>query len=68
VRTLYFREGTRLVPYIKLQFDPSDVAFVYIGPGGDIHDTRALRRFLAENGYDPGHVWIEHSPAPYRGG
>jgi hypothetical protein len=66
VRPLYFREGNRLVPYIKLKFDSSDIAFVYIGPGGDIQDTRALRVLLATLGYDPARVWIQPSPAPYR--
>jgi len=67
---LYFREGegTRLVPYIKLRFEPSDVAYVYVGPGGDFHDKRALRAFLRANGYDLDRVWIEHSSAPFRGG
>jgi hypothetical protein len=66
--TLYFREGPRLIPYLKLRFNPSDVAFVYIGPGGDFHDKRALRAFLMANGYDVNRVWIEHSSAPFRGG
>jgi Protein of unknown function (DUF2971) len=65
-RPLYFREGNRLVPYIKLKFDPSDIAFVYIGPGGDIQDTRALRALLGALRYDPARVWIQPSPAPYR--
>ncbi|MGH3626304.1 MAG: DUF2971 domain-containing protein, partial [Sciscionella sp.] len=67
-RGIDFREGNRLVPYLKLQFDPSAVAFVYIGPGADIHDKRALRYFLARSGYNLDDVWIEHSNAPYRGG
>jgi hypothetical protein len=49
-------------------FDPSAVAFVYIGPGGDFHDKRALRAFLVTNGYDLDRAWIEQSSAPFRGG
>ncbi|MEB4212321.1 DUF2971 domain-containing protein [Mycobacterium sp. 94-17] len=64
---LHFREGTRLVPYLNLKFNPEAVAWVYIGPGGTIHDKRALRAFLAVNGYDLDRVWIELSDAPYRG-
>ena len=64
---LHFREGIRLVPYLKLRFDPSAIAFVYIGPGGDFNDKRALRAFLAASGYDLDRVWIEHSSAPFRG-
>ena len=63
---IYFREGIRLTPYLKLRFGVYDLAWVYIGPGGDFHDKRALRAFLATNGYDPEKVWIEHSKAPFR--
>ena len=43
---LNFRERMSL-PYLKLRFDPSAIAFVYIGPGGDLNDKRTLRAFLA---------------------
>jgi len=65
-KKLYFREGVRLVPYLKLRFDPSAVAWVFIGPGADIHDERALRGFLEANGYDLDRAWVERSNAPFR--
>jgi hypothetical protein len=70
-KKLYLRESGRLVPYLKLKFDPSAVAFIYIGPGGTFNDERALRALLRGNGYEvdptrPGSVWIEHSDAPFR--
>jgi hypothetical protein len=66
VNKINLREGARLVPYIKLRFNPSALAYVYIGPGADFHDKRALHALLAANGYDADRVWIEHSSAPFR--
>ncbi len=66
-KNLHFREGVRLVPYLKLRFDPSAIAFVYVGPGGNFHDKRALRAILDAKGFDLDRVWIEHSDAPFRG-
>lgn len=65
-KSLRFREGTRLVPYLKLRFKPHDIGWVYIGPGAEIHDVRALRAFLAINGYDMSGIGIKQSRAPYR--
>jgi hypothetical protein len=61
-KKLYFRESGRLVPYLELKFDPSAVTDIYIGPGGNFNDERALRAFLRGNGYEvdpsrPGSVW-----------
>lgn len=66
VRNVCFRYGIRLIPYVELQFDPSAVARIYIGPGGDFHSERALRAFLRVSGYEPNRVRIEHSSAPFR--
>jgi hypothetical protein len=65
---VHFRDDNRLVPYVKLRFDPASIAWVYIGPGADFRDQRALRAFLHKNGYDLDRVWVEPSRAPYRGG
>ncbi|WP_406816619.1 DUF2971 domain-containing protein [Mycobacterium sp. M23085] len=64
---LSFREGVRIVPYLNLKFEPEALAWIYIGPGGNMQDKRALRAFLAKNGYNLDRVWIELSGAPYRG-
>jgi Protein of unknown function (DUF2971) len=65
---VHFRDDNRLVPYVRLGFDPASIAWVYIGPGADFRDQRALRAFLRKNGYDLDRVWVEPSRAPYRGG
>jgi hypothetical protein len=65
-RGIQFREGARLVPYLRLGFDLAAVAYVYIGPSADAHDVRALRYFLAANKYDLDNVWVEDSQVPYR--
>lgn len=67
ITSLCFRDGARVIPYIRLRFEPSDLAVIYIGPGGDIQDERALKHLLAANGYNVDLVSIEHSRAPFRG-
>ncbi|MEV5360851.1 DUF2971 domain-containing protein [Micrococcus luteus] len=61
-----FRYGMRLIPYVKLKFNRSDVSHIYIGPGNDFNSVRALRAFLRGNGYDLRTVSIEQTEAPYR--
>ena len=66
VNDVDFRYGVRLIPYIKLTFEPADVSDIYIGPGSNFPAVRALRAFLRIKGYDVNTVSIEQSDAPYR--
>jgi hypothetical protein len=61
------RTSPRLIPYIELRFQPSCIAKIVIGPGGDAHSERAVRAALRASNYDPNGVQITQSRAPFRG-
>ena len=61
------RTSPRLISYIELRFEPSCIAEIVIGPGGDSHSERAVRAALRANNYDPSGVQISQSKAPFRG-
>jgi hypothetical protein len=60
------RVASQLVPYVECGFEPSCVAEIVIGPGGDFHTERAVRMLLRAKGYNPEEVKITQSRAPYR--
>jgi hypothetical protein len=66
-RPVEVRTSPRLIPYVEMPFDPSSIAEIVIGPGGDFHSERAVRAALRANEYDPDKVQITHSEAPFRG-
>ncbi|MBS4729918.1 DUF2971 domain-containing protein [Mycobacterium sp. SM1] len=61
------RTSPRLIPYVELRFDPSCIAEIVIGPGGDFHAKRAVRAALRASNYNPDTVLITQSTAPFRG-